>query len=349
MADATSGRDTVADSGTRASPSEGMSHRARLKAAFEGLPVDRPPVSFWQHFPGHDHTSDLLATATIDFQRRFDLDLVKLMPTGMYPVMDYGVEVRPSDDDVGTTAYVSGPIKGPGDWEKLSAVSPDQGMLAQQVDVVRQVRTALGPETPILQTIFSPLTMATKLVGGALTHDALAEERPLCGALERLADDVIAFGHACLQSGADGFFFATQSASRAPGRAEVYARFGVPYDMRVLDALRPRSWGIILHLHGADPLFDLADSYPVDAVNWEDRDTQPSLTEALGQTSRCLVGGVGRIGPLARGTAAEVTADVRDAIAQTGGRRLIVAPGCVALMTVPEHNLRALRSAVSET
>jgi uroporphyrinogen decarboxylase len=116
--------------------------------------------------------------------------------------------------------------------------------------------------------------------------------------------------------------------------------------MAVLEALRPGSWGVLLHLHGADPLFDLADRYPVDAVNWEDRETRPSVAEAREQTGRCLAGGVGRYQPLAWGTPDEVAAQVREALAATNGRRIVVAPGCVVGLTVPERNLDALRAAV---
>lgn len=346
MVDVASSRDAATDSVTGGQPAGDMSHRELLAAAFKGLPVDRVPVSFWRHFPGRDHTAELLAAATIDFQRRFDLDLVKLMPTGMYSVIDYGVRIQPSNDDLGTTRYVAGPVQGSEDWAKLPDVSPDRGVLSQHVDVVRLVRADLGSATPVIQTIFSPLTMAAKVVGGDLSRAILAEERALHRALDRMADDVIAFGQACLQAGADGFFFATQSASRTPAQREIYERFGVPYDLKVLEALRPRSWGIVLHLHGAEPLFDLADRYPVDAVSWEDRETAPSIADALGQTSRCLVGGVGRITPLAHGAADEVAAQVRDAITRSGGRRLVVAPGCVVGISVAEHNLDALRAAV---
>ena len=55
-------------------------------------------------------------------------------------MIDYGVQVRPSDDDLGTTRYVSGPVKTPSDWEALPSVAPDRGVLAQQVEVVRRVR-----------------------------------------------------------------------------------------------------------------------------------------------------------------------------------------------------------------
>jgi uroporphyrinogen decarboxylase len=322
-----------------------MSNRTRVAAAFKGMPVDRVPVSFWLHFPGRDHTAALLAEQTVAQQRRFDLDLVKLMPTGMYPVMDYGVKVAPSEDDLGTTRYVSGPITRPDEWRTLPRVSPEQGVLAREVEVVRLVRAALGPDVPILHTIFGPLSMAAKLVGGALTPELLGSPF-LEPALQRMAGDVVAFGRACLAAGADGFYFATQLANRTFDAA-AYERLGVPYDLMVLEALRPESWGIILHLHGEQPRFDLADRYPIDAVSWEDRDSAPSLAEAVAQTSRCLVGGVGRADPLAYGTAGAVAAQVHEAIARTGGRRLIVAPGCVVPVTAPEENLRAMVAAVS--
>jgi len=322
-----------------------MSHRTRLEAAFKGLPVDRPPVSFWRHFPGRDHTVDLLVAATVEFQRRFDLDLVKLMPTGMYPVIDYGVEVEPSTDDLGTTRYVTGPVKVPADLARLPEVSPARGVLAEQAAVVAGVRAALGPDTPIIQTVFSPLAMMAKLVGGTIGAAFLDDAKALGRTLDRLADDAIAFGQACLERGADGFFFATQLANAA-FPLDLYERFGVSYDLKVLEALRRDSWGIVLHLHGVDPYFTLADRYPVDAVSWEDRETSPSLADALARTTRCLVGGVGRNHPLVSSGAEEVATQVREAIARTEGRRLIVAPGCVVPMSAPERNLVALRAAV---
>ncbi|MDR7482458.1 MAG: uroporphyrinogen decarboxylase family protein [Armatimonadota bacterium] len=322
-----------------------MTRHERVRAALAGEPVDRVPISFWQHFPGQDQHADTLADATIRYQRRFDLDLVKLMPTGMYSVVDYGVSVVPSGDSIGTTRHAAGPIREPGDWARLPTVSPARGALAVQVEAVRLVRRGLGPDVPILQTIFSPLTMAAKIAGGNAQLTLAGHEAALEPAQARLAEDVIAFGRACLDGGADGFFFATQLANGAapPGW---YERLGVRYDLHVLEALRPRSWALWLHLHGDDPLFELADRYPIDGVNWHARETQPSLAAAMLRTRRGLVGGVARMGPIASGRPEEVVAEVRDAIAQTGGARLIVAPGCVIPTTAPERNLEALRRAV---
>ena len=327
-----------------------LTHRERVQAVLRGESLDRPAISLWHHFPGQDDTPEKLTAATVAFQREYDVDLVKLMPTGMYSVIDYGVTVELSEDTIGSTRYVAGPIQQPDDWARLPAVSPERGMLRDQVEVVRRVRAALGPDVPIVQTIFSPLTMATKVVG---TNEALvaaiqSDESALREGLARMALDVIAFGRACLDAGADGFFFATQLATRSALPDGVYRRLGVPYDLQVLRALRSGAWFTVLHLHGLEPLIELAQEYPVDAVNWHDRETEPGLTAALGKTVRTLVAGIERMGAVVNGSPEESAAQVRDAIAQTGGRRLIVAPGCVIPTNAPAANLRAMRRAVDE-
>jgi uroporphyrinogen decarboxylase len=325
-----------------------MTRRERIQAALQGAPTDRPAVSLWRHFPGHDDTPRRLADATLQFQRQFDVDLIKLMPTGMYPVLDYGVRVALADDEIGTTHYVTGPIHETADWSRLPTVSPAAGVLGEQVEVIRLVRAELGPDTPIIQTIFSPLTVATKLAGtvDAVLEASQTDENVLRGALAQMTRDVVAFGRACLLAGADGFFFATQLATRTSLAPGMYRRFGVPYDLEVLRALRDGSWCTILHLHGYDPLFELAEEYPVDAVNWHDRETEPSLALALGRTRRALVGGIARMGVVARGTPVEAAAEARDAIVATGGQRLIVAPGCVISTLAPAANLLAIRKAM---
>ena len=327
-----------------------MTHRERIQTILRGDSADRPAISLWHHFPGQDDTPEKLTAATVAFQREYDVDLIKLMPTGMYSVIDYGVQVALAGDTIGSTRYVAGPIAQNSDWARLPAVSPERGMLRDQVDVVRRVRASLGPDVPIVQTIFSPLTMATKVVG---TNEALiaaiqSDEPALREGLARMAADVIAFGRACLDAGADGFFFATQLATRSALPDGIYRRLGVPYDLQVLRALRSGSWCTILHLHGLEPFIELAQEYPVDAVNWHDRETEPGLRAALGQTVRTLVAGIDRMGAVVTGSPEEAAAQVRDAIAQTGGRKLIVGPGCVIPTNAPAANLRAMRRVVDD-
>jgi uroporphyrinogen decarboxylase len=322
-----------------------MTTRERMHAALRGLPVDRPAISLWQHFPEQDRSAAGLTEVTVAFQRQLNLDFVKLMPTGMYSVMDYGVDVHVADDASGTTRFVAGPIGRPADWAHLRPVHPERGMLGIMLDAVRRIRAALGPEVPLLQTIFSPLTMATKMVEEWIDPSA-DDETWVHQGLAQLTDDAVAFGRACLDAGVDGFFYATQNATRVGAARKTYARFGEPYDRMVLERLRTPGSYTVMHLHGAEPLFELAGTMPIDGINWHDRDTAPSLTAALALTQRGLVGGISRGGVIATGSPQQAATHAREALAQTNGRRHILAPGCVIPITAPVENLIAVRQVV---
>ena len=69
-----------------------MTSRERVRTALSGGQVDRPPVALWRHFPEQDQTAADLAAATLDWQARFGFDLVKFMPPGDYPTIDWGAE-----------------------------------------------------------------------------------------------------------------------------------------------------------------------------------------------------------------------------------------------------------------
>jgi uroporphyrinogen decarboxylase len=326
-----------------------MTKAERVRAALAGGDVDRVPFSLWHHFPKKDATVQGLVNETVSFHEQFDVDLIKLMPTGMYSTLPYGTTIDVVPGDSGTTGMKTAPIQSSKDWATLPAASLTDGALAEQIEVVRQVRSAVGPDVPVVQTIFSPLTMAEKMAGGSLLEHLENDEDSVHVALDQFAQDVIAFGRECLAVGADGFFFATQQASRDAGLSdELFNRAGAAYDVRVLEALYgdDRNWCTLLHLHGNNPRFEIADQYPIHAVNWHDRESGPPIKEAMGLTNRALVAGIDRIGPVARGDVEGARAEVGDAIAQADGKRLIVAPSCVLPYTVEASVLRLIREHV---
>jgi uroporphyrinogen decarboxylase len=331
------------------SGSSSMTKAERVRAALAGEAVDRVPFSLWHHFPEKDATVDGLVNETVAFYEQFDVDLIKLMPTGMYSTLPYGTTIEVVPGDSGTTGMKTSPIQTSKDWTTLSAASLTEGALAEQIEVVKRIRSAVGPDVPVIQTIFSPLSMADKMSGGALLEHLESDEDSVHVALELFAQDVIAFGRECLEAGANGFFFATQQASRDAGLSdELFNRAGVAYDVRVLEALHgdDRNWCTLLHLHGTNPRFEIADQYPIHAVNWHDRESGPPIKEAVNLTSRALVAGIDRIGPVARGDVEGAIAEVDDAIAQANGTRLIVAPSCVLPYSVDASVLRAIREHV---
>lgn len=324
-----------------------MTHRERIDAAIRGEKPDRVPIALWRHFPYVDQTAEGLARAVTDFQKAHDLDIVKITHTSGYPAEAWGADLKHADNEEGTRTYLGRRVSQPADWHELESLSFDHGVLARELHGLDLIRQEVGPDVYVMPTIFNPLTIAKQLAGEeALLAHLRSHPSDLEAGLQAIADFSARFAQACLARGADAVFFATQFASRDRLSDEEYRRFGVAFDVPVLDAVRPRTGLVLMHLHGTNPMFALANEYGVDIVNWHDRETTPSLAEGQAQFRGAVSGGLARDWPLAHGTPDDVAAQVRDAIRQTGGRRLIIGAGCVTLTTTPPANIAAARQAV---
>lgn len=322
-----------------------MNHWERIQAALQGAEVDRTPVSLWRHFPGDDMTAAGLAKAMIDWQRAYDFDFVKFMPTGMYGVHDWGAETEYGPGYGGSRVLVNPGVNDPEEWPKLAKLDVTQGAYGQELEAIRLASADLDGSVPIFQTVFSPSTTAIKLRGQAAIKDMRENPELIKAGLEIITEVTIAFAQAVIRAGADGVFFATQGASSQVMTEDEYKEFGVPYDTRVLQAVRNEGKINLIHVHGDDVYWDLAATYPVDMINWHDRTTYPNLSQAKERFNGVLVGGIERL-EISTGTPDEAAAQAKDAVAQTGGRRHVVAPSCVIPTNTPEANIRAVIAAV---
>lgn len=324
-----------------------MNKRQRVLAAIRGESVDRPPLALWRHFPEADQDAEALARAHLAFQARWDLDLIKVTETSGYPGDDWGArsEYRPNRE--GTRTGLSYPVQSPADWHNLPVLDVRQGVLGRELQALRLTRDGAGPEIHVLPTIFSPLTSAKYLGKARLLDDLRLHPADLHAGLKIVAEVTARFAAACLDSGADAIFFATQFASLDTLTEEEYAEFGEPYDRLVLDAVACRAEFILLHAHGPRPMFRRIAHYPVQIINWHDRTTPPDLVAGQRLFTGAVAGGLDEWGTLQQ-TPAAAAAQARDAVRATGGRRFLLAAGCVIPIDTQDANLQAVRQAVAE-
>ncbi len=323
-----------------------MTRRERLLATCAGEAVDRPAVALWRHFPGDDQRPDDLAWATLTWQTQWDWDFIKVSPASSFCLVDWGVEDRWVGGDEGNRQYTRRVIYQPEDWARLPALDPHRGRLSAQLRCLELIRAGVGADVPFIQTIFSPLAQAKNLAGAErlLTHLRQAPGLVHAG-LETITQGTIRFIEACKPTGIAGIYYAVQMANYATLSEAEYRVFGEPYDRRIL-AAAAECWFNLLHLHGPEGMFDLVAGYPVQALNWHDREAGPSLADGLRRFPGAVSGGLEHWDDLLRGDPDQVRARVADALTQTGGRRLIVSSGCVAPVNAPFSNLRAVREAV---
>jgi len=320
-------------------------HKERIQACLNNQTLERPPVALWRHFPVDDQDPRSLADATLNFQRTYDFDLVKVTPASSFCVKDWGVEDEWMGDTEGTRRYTKRIIHDPRDWENLPVLEPNVPHLAGQLDCLRFLRAELGPDTPLLQTIFNPLSQAKNLAGNDLliAHLRLYPEAVMKG-LAAIAETTRRFVEACLDTGIDGIFYAVQHAQANLLTLEEYQTLGLPYDEKVLEPAQGL-WCNLLHLHGHNVYFSLLDSLQFQIVNWHDRETFPSLMEAQNLFAGVMCGGM-RQDTLVYGNQTQVQNEAADTIQQTDGKRFILGTGCVVPVIASHGNILAARKSV---
>jgi uroporphyrinogen decarboxylase len=332
-----------------------MNRVERIQATLKGEKTDRIPGSIWYHYCEIDQDPRALAERSVEDIEKYDFDFIKLMPFGLYNVQDWGVRVKfycqrgrmPSVDDFA--------VHQPEDWGALNVLPPVYGTLGKALQTAQYTGKLCAGKIPFVQTIFSPLTTARKLAGERIFLDMKESPSLFKQALEVITETTIGFVRANIEAGVSGFFFASQCAAYDVMTEEEYIEFGRVYDLKIIDAYKDKTCFNIVHIHGANAMFNMLKNYPVNCINWHDRNGWPSLAEAKNLTDKCLMGGLEELPEISgktsnilnTGSVEELENYVHDAIRQTNGRGFILGPGCVADPLIPEKNIFAIRRALS--
>lgn len=325
-----------------------MIHRERVEAALQGELIDRPPICLWRHWPIEDEQAQSLAEAMIRWQRQYDCDLIKHAPTGSYVMYDWGGETRYVPEQslgLGVSTVTRRAVNAAEEWPELAQLDVTQGHLGEQLKAVRLVTDALAHSVPLLQTVFSPLNIAAKLAGDLARKTMVEQPQLYLKGLKIIAETMARFAVESVRAGADGIIFATPH-NHGLFTDEQYQQFGEPFDRMILDAVRPEAKLIIGLVSGSGRNLKRIATFPVDGINWHDRIGGPSLSEAAEIFPGLLMGGINEKETLLQGPAGRIREEIEDAVAQTGGRRLLVASGSAPYTDTPAPHFQAARDSI---
>ncbi|MDP1547622.1 MAG: uroporphyrinogen decarboxylase family protein [Anaerolineales bacterium] len=322
-------------------------HRERIQACINGEQTDRTPIALWRHFPEEDQKPETLAAATLKFQETYDFDIVKVTPASSFAVKDWGVVDEWQNNPEGSRAYTKRVIEKPQDWETLKPLDPTTSPhLAGQLACLRLLKQNLSPETPLIQTIFNPLSQAKNLAGNDLLLEHIHKyPEAVMEGLKTITKTTIKFIEAARETGIDGIFYAVQHAQGNQLDLDEYKSIGLLFDQRVL-APADDLWCNMLHLHGTDVYFSLLRLFNFQIVNWHDRETYPSLAEAQSLFRNLVVCGGIRQETLHVENQAQVREEAQNAIEQTRGKRFILGTGCVVYYKSPHENIIAAKESI---
>ncbi len=359
----------------------GSDRRAEFAALLRGESTRPFLTSAWQHFVGEEYDPTRFAAATVDFNRAWDWDWVKINPRAVYYAETWGSVYDP-DDYVGVVPRLVSPaVTGPADLGSIRPRDPrTDPTLAEHVVSAQLIREQL-PDRALLQTVFSPLSVLLQLAGLPLypddvvagstatfraddlltadpdaTHAALAAIARTLGDYARLLVTPVARGGA----GLDGIFYAvTGTANSGVVSRENFERFSTPYDRQVLDAIHgpgtadePRGL-VVLHTCGPDAHPEWFADPRIDALHWDQfLPGNPPLDTAFGLTA---VGGANKdlfaldpdhtVADRAAADPTTVDAQLAATLAAAPDRPFLLAPSCTVPTPADPDALRRLRAA----
>ncbi|MCY4021608.1 MAG: hypothetical protein OXG39_19570 [Chloroflexi bacterium] len=326
-----------------------MHKRERLERAIAGVPVDRLPLSLWRHFPGDDQRSADLARSIVNYQQEYDWDFVRVMPSNNFLVADYGIQDAWLGDRRGKRETQKFIIQRSLDWTTIRPLSPERGALAQQIECLSLVNSAIGADDmPVLQTIYSPMTQAAQIAGCAqLLRDMRLRPDRLRSGLNALTESTLRFLEAIRTKPLiAGIFMVSRMASYKLMSAFEYKAMAMPFNQAILDYIQPDWWLNAVQVQGTSPMFDLFSAAPVQFLNWDFSGDKSELLQMKLAFPGAVCGGLSDWEHLHQGTPALLQSAIRDILHHMEGRRLILAGSGDGYITAPLSNLRAVRSIV---
>lgn len=327
-----------------------LSHRERLLTILAGERPDRHAGSLWRHFYHMENSAEGTAEAMLWFQREYDWDFMKINPRADYHIEDWGFEQVWSKNEFEKHRKTKFPITGIRDWQKIRPLSLNSPVLAEHLKVVSLIRKRSDKELPLLMTVFTPLAIAGRMVerDEMLVEHLQKAPELVESALRAITETFVRFVSELRNAGADGIFFATTDwASSDYLTWTDYERFGLPYDLPVINAAGDDAINLLHVCHSNCFLTELSSrSYPAKMINWNSFDpTNLPLDKAeIALPHHCHVGGVDHTGWLLRSTPAEIEYLVDKLKDEFPANRLIIGPGCAIEPTTPKENIRVIRS-----
>jgi uroporphyrinogen decarboxylase len=317
----------------------------RVDAVLAGRQPDRPPFSFWYHFPHDQVAGPRAVSAHLEQLNHYGMDVLKVMNDNPYPHPGRITRVE--------------------DLASLGPLNGDEAGFGAQLSLLTALKAARGPQVYMPTTVFNAWMVLRLLVEPPTVHmppnlDPQADgpsrwirqayrENPgaVARALETLGGNMARFAAKCVEAGADGVFLSVRDdwvdTPETPG---LYDRLVRQTDLAILAAVSKAQFNV-LHVCGKAVNFRAFAGYPVPVLHWADRAAGPSIRDVASWAQPALWGGVDNLGTLVTGTPQQVREEVKDALHQAGTRPIMIAPGCTFdPARVPQANLEALVAAV---
>lgn len=290
----------------------------------EGIETPYIPAGFFIHFDPKFHRGQAAIEKHLEYFKFTDMDFVKIQYENRFPIVPE--------------------IKRPEDWAKMPCYGAD--FYEDQINIAKELVEAVGKDTMVLMTLYSPFMCAGHSSGKEILVEHLRENsNQTKKGIEIIADSLLTFVKGCVDVGIDGFYHSTQGGEshRFEG-SPIFDECIRPYDLALMEEIERSCEFNILHVcdyeGGYTDLSPYVD-YPGHVVNVGPKigsDTLSSL-EIAELFGRPFMGGLDRHGIITTGRAAEIKAEV-NLICQEATSNFILGADCTLPSDINWENIK---------
>lgn len=326
-----------------------MNGYERIKALVSGEEIDRTPVSGWYHMPLVDRNVDDFVRETIASTDLNKWDFIKIMTNGHYCGEATGARIDFSTDSTkwnGTFREYG--IRTEEDIANMPVLQADNPVFAREIEVVKRLKAHYGDSIPVISTIFNPLTSLQEsycsLQSAPIKKMMENNPQALHKGLEAMTRSYLNYLDALFDAKIDGIFLANQYSIADIITDEQYDEFCAPYERRIVEYCKGKTWFNMAHAHGdrclrLDKYLDYADD-EIQALNWENCPAGVAQEEIVTaaqmhkKTNKIIIGGIDQIHDMytEKNDRNEVKERLvkrfKTMLEEVGSNRFIFGPGC---------------------
>lgn len=335
-----------------------LTPKERLKNALDKKPVDRPPCIC----PGGmmnmvtaqlmDAVQIYLPEAHQDARKMADLART-VYDTGCFE--NYGVpfcmtveaEKLGAKVDLGSVVYephvTKYAIDSVSDYGKLAALDVKNGRDQVVLDAIRILKKETA-DVPIVGNLTGPISTASSVMEPVVFYKELRKKNQEAHAyMEFITDQLIAFGRAQIEAGADVIAISDPSGTGEILGPKYFKEFAVTYLNKLLDGLQKEKMGTIVHICGQmNAVYQEIDEVQSNVLSF---DSVVSMKEARAHLkNRILMGNVSTYA-LEFADPQKVKTLTRNCVKNGSD---ILSPACGLGMKSPLENVKAILSSLKE-
>lgn len=229
-------------------------------------------------------------------------------------------------------------VKNMEDMEKLKGYSLNEGRVGLILEAVKILSEKYGKELPIIGSMIGPFSLAQHINGDAWFGNLFTGEEIVPALLDFCSDFNVAYAKAMVENGADTVAIIDPTASYELIGGEFYEKYALPYQKKIVDAMKELDVGTVLHICGNTTNgLSIMDKTGVNGISVDQR---VDIKTATGNVENAII--IGNLDPVAvlwNGTPEDVAEASKKVLDAGVG---LLSPGCGIVSMTPSANLQKM-------